>query len=63
MNTVKRYALVGIVTVTLFSFSAYGQLAYPPEVQKWDADALGNHRAIVRVNSQEKRGTGRFALA
>lgn len=54
MNTVKRYALVGIVTVTLFSFSAYGQLAYPPEVQKWDADALGNHRAIVRVNSQEK---------
>lgn len=54
MYKVKRYTIAGIVIASMFSFSAYAQLAYPPEVQKWDADVLGNHRAIVKVNSQEK---------
>lgn len=41
-----------LITV-LFSFNShfvYSQkLAYPPPALKWDADSLGNHRAVVEV--------------
>ena len=48
------YQLAIILAVSLLTNSVQAQLAYPPETQKWDADLLGNHRAVLRVNTDQK---------
>jgi len=48
------YQLAIILAVSLLTNSVRAQLAYPPETQKWDADLLGNHRAVLRVNTDQK---------
>ncbi|WP_223584709.1 glycoside hydrolase domain-containing protein [Sphingobacterium sp. GVS05A] len=46
--------LATILAVSLFVNAVHGQLAYPPEKQKWDADQLGNHRAVLKINTDQK---------
>ncbi|MGJ1404817.1 glycoside hydrolase domain-containing protein [Sphingobacterium siyangense] len=48
------YKLAIILAVSLCANSARAQLTYPPETQKWDADQLGNHRAVLQVNTDQK---------
>ena len=48
------YKLAIILAVSLCANSARAQLTYPPETQKWDADLLGNHRAVLQVNTDQK---------
>ncbi|ULT26644.1 DUF6067 family protein [Sphingobacterium sp. E70] len=46
--------LATILAVSLFVNAVHAQLAYPPEKQKWDADQLGNHRAVLKINTDQK---------
>ncbi|WP_293902603.1 MULTISPECIES: glycoside hydrolase domain-containing protein [unclassified Sphingobacterium] len=48
------YHLAIILAVSLLTNSVQAQLAYPPEPQKWDADLLGNHRAVLHINTDQK---------
>ncbi len=51
-----RFANPVLIISLLFSFfilqpysSAAQELQYPPAKEKWDADSLGNHRAVIAV--------------
>ncbi|UIR56576.1 DUF6067 family protein [Sphingobacterium sp. SRCM116780] len=44
-------------TVLLTTFVSQAQHIYPPQKQLWDADKLGNQRAVVRVDKNEKQVT------
>ncbi len=51
---IAAYKLATIIAVSLLANTAQAQLAYPPEKQKWDADQLGNHRAVLKVKTDQK---------
>jgi len=44
---------------SLFALHSYSQsaLIYPPEQARWDADLLGNQRAVVQVDNNEKNNS------
>jgi hypothetical protein len=58
----KRISLTLLAALFFLSFISWSQssfaqeLPYPPAKEKWNADSLGNHRAIVEVT-----GTGNVA--
>jgi hypothetical protein len=55
MKKITAYPKLATVLAVSFLVNAvHAQLAYPPEKQKWDADQLGNHRAVLKVNSDQK---------
>lgn len=44
----------GFLPVLLFFSNSFAQeLPYPPPNGKWDADSLGNHRAVITVSGNE----------
>lgn len=55
----KRYPIIlfAIITASLITFrnkSTFAQeLAYPPPAEKWNADSLGNHRAVISVTGND----------
>ena len=49
-----NYLLSLLGCIIIFPIFAQTAWIYPPEKEKWDADKLGNQRAVVQVNSNEK---------
>ncbi|MDM1295197.1 hypothetical protein HX021_12995 [Sphingobacterium sp. N143] len=43
-----------MLTASLVTNTLWAQLAYPPEAQQWDADQLGNHRAVLQLDTDQK---------
>lgn len=50
----KTMRLTITVCLLISSLIAWGQHPYPPEKAKWNADSLGNQRAVLRVDGGDK---------
>lgn len=50
INLINLLVFCGFFLITFFGNSQSQQLIYPPEDLLWNADSLGNQRAVIRVN-------------
>jgi hypothetical protein len=54
--TIVLFCASGLISQTLIAQEHH----YPPPKQKWNADSLGNHRAVIAVNGKEDIARGKI---